>query len=674
MSSKPKKKNKLANQKSKQVSNKAFPFKIPKWALPSVLIFTAFLYFRSLFNDFAWDDEMYILNNPFIRDFSISGIKAIFSSFYFCNYHPLTTLTYLFEYNFFGLYPLPYHILNVLLHLLNTWLVYKITEKLSENKITVLVVSLFFAIHPMHVESVAWISERKDVLFTSFYLLSILVYLRYLKCEKKLKYYIGTLLLFIFSLLSKPSAVTLPVLLIVIDVYQNRKINTKILLEKIPFFLLSILFGVLTIMAQKSMGSIKDLSVSFNFFERIFLFTYTVSFYIVKLIAPFNLSIMHYFPETHGSTLPFLYYASLPFLIILFWFIIKLKSFRKDFIFGFLFFLITISITLQIIAVGNSIASERYTYIPYIGLFYLIGQWFATIERKLKRNIIFTIFSLFVILFSYQTWNRIYVWKNTETLCSDIIKKNPDKYDCYYIRGVNRGKKGDFKGAVQDFNKALTLKSDEPKAYYNRGLAFKYLNNNDSALNDYSNAIMLNPEYAEAYLNRGLLYYELKNTKSAILDYNKAIQLNPEFTVAYNNRGRLLYESGDMKSAMLDYNEATRLNPEFAYAYSNRALVKAKTGDTIGAFNDVDKAMTLSPDNAEIYYTRGSIKTMQKDYEGSIEDYNYSLKLNPNDNRVYYDRGMILLNLKDTSGACEDLKKALELGHDDSLKLSKYCH
>jgi tetratricopeptide (TPR) repeat protein len=676
MAGKQKKKISASNQKSKQIPNKEFSFDVPRWVLPAILIFTALLYSRVLFNDFAWgDDEIYIQKNPFIRDFSFNGIRAIFSSFYFSNYNPLTTLSYLFEFKFYGLNPLLYHLWNVLLHLLNTWLVFKLTEKLSGKKITAVIVSLLFAIHPMHVESVAWISERKDVLYTSFYLLSLLFYLRYLDSGKKIKNYLSTVLLFICSLLSKPAAVTLPVLLILIDLYKGRKLNTKIFLEKLPFFLLSLLFGILTIMAQKSGGSIKNLSASFSSIERIFLFTYSVSFYIIKAIAPFRLSVMHYFPDTHGGALPFLYYASLPFLAIILWLVIKRNSFRKEIIFGVLFFLITISVMLQIIPVGNAIASERYTYVPYVGLFYIAGQWIATIEKKRKRDIAFTLLSLFVILFSYQTWNRISEWKNTETLCTEVIQKNPERFDCYYFRGLEKCGKGNLQSAILDFDKAILLKPELPEAYYNRGLVYKELGKNEFAMLDYNMAIKLKPDYAEAYNNMGMVNYESGDLKSAMVNYNKAISLKHDFAVAYNNRGWLYYEAGDSISAMLDYNKAILQKPDFALAYNNRATLKEKISDFDGAMKDINTAITLANKDAGAYHTRGNIKAMQKNYNGAIDDFNYSLSLNPNDNSVYYDRGMSYFYLNDKTNAGKDWDKALKLGNKAASEMIRqYCH
>ena len=202
----------------------------------------------------------------------------IFTIFYSANYHPFTTFCWALLFRFFGTDPLPYHLLNVLLHLLNTWLVFKITEGLSGRRITAIVVSILFAIHPMHVESVAWISELKDVLYSAFYLSSLLAYLHYLRNGFHKKFYVAAILFFLFSLFSKSAAVTLPVLLIAIDIYTGRKINARSLSDKIPFFLLALLFGILNLRAQ----GIANLSPYFGYVNRIFLFTGGLSVYFIK--------------------------------------------------------------------------------------------------------------------------------------------------------------------------------------------------------------------------------------------------------------------------------------------------------------------------------------------------------------------------------------------------------
>jgi hypothetical protein len=247
----PVQKNKKKNQSARDLS---------VFFLIGILLLTFFIYSKSIQNDFVtWDDPEYVTDNNLIKDFSLHGIKNLFTNFYEGNYHPLTALSNSIEFHFWKANPKPYHIINILLHLLNVVLVFLVVAKLAGKKEAGVIVSLFFAVHPLHVESVAWIAERKDVLYTFFYLAAWLAYIRYLKIPNQKGwesgYLIFSLLLFGCSLLSKSMAVTLPVILILTDYYLDKKINLKSLLAKIPFFLLSLIFGVVALKSQGTSGA-----------------------------------------------------------------------------------------------------------------------------------------------------------------------------------------------------------------------------------------------------------------------------------------------------------------------------------------------------------------------------------------------------------------------------------
>ena len=230
---------------------------ILKWGLPLIaIVITGIAFCPSLINGWTnWDDEVYVLNNENIREFSWSQIKYWFTEYHHGNYHPLTMISYMVEYSIAELDPIIYHLTNYLLHLLNTGLVFFFIFKLIARKDVALITAILFGVHPMHVESVAWISERKDLLYTAFYLGSILVYLSYKQSPDWKKYNI-ILLLFLGSLLSKSAAVVLPVVLLLIDYFQERKLTKRLLLEKIPLFVLSIVFGILAIKSQNATEAI----------------------------------------------------------------------------------------------------------------------------------------------------------------------------------------------------------------------------------------------------------------------------------------------------------------------------------------------------------------------------------------------------------------------------------
>jgi len=628
-------------QALKQGGEQTHNYSLSKWILPGIIIFTCLLYSNSLNNNFTvFDDDSYIVNNPFLRDFSLKGIVAIFTSFYSCNYHPLTTLTWLFEYNLFGPSPLPFHLVNVMFHVLNTWLVFKLAYRLSNKTVTAGVTSLLFAIHPLHVESVVWVSELKDVQYTFFYLLSLLLYLRYISSGFTRKSYLFCLLLFIGSLLSKSAAVTLPLLLIVIDLYEQRKMDAKAMYEKIPFFALSVLFGILAILSQKSGGALNTSMLSYGFFNGIFVFLSGITFYIVWLVAPFKLAVMHCFPDVSNSLLPWQYYLSLPLMLLIVWVCSRRTIYRKEFLFGFAFFLVTLSVMLQIVSVGVALTSERYSYVASIGIFYIAGQLFAGSMTTPKKTLSTVLLVTATLLFSVLTWQRIAVWKDDSLLFNDMIEKYPDVYYGYWLRGNLEKRNGDLKNALSDYSEAIRLNPQYPDAFYNRAATLDASGNLRAALSDYDQALKLNPAQADVYNNRGWILFRLGDRTNAMLDYNKAISLNPNFAEAYNNRGWAYHSSGDTKSAMQDYNRAIMLNQAFVLPYSNRAVIKAQSGDFAGAIADYDKIISLRPDDKSAYYYRGM---------------------------AYFD-----LNTKEK--ACADWNKAAELGNSNATEMiNKYC-
>jgi 4-amino-4-deoxy-L-arabinose transferase-like glycosyltransferase len=265
-----------------------------------IIILISFIAYLPVFNNelLAWDDEYYIKNNPLVYTINL---KDIFSQYVMGNYHPFTILILAIEYQLFGLSATGYHTVNLLLHLLNVLLVFFTVLRLANKQEIALVAALLFGIHPLHVESVAWTAELKDLLYTFFFLASYIFYLKYQESQRK-KYYIVALILFSVSLLSKAMAASLPVLLILTDYFKGRKINVKTLLDKAPFFLLSIIFGIVAIWAQQSSGATEV--IHFSFLQRIIFACYGFITYLVQLIFPLNLSAYYPYPVRSGESIP----------------------------------------------------------------------------------------------------------------------------------------------------------------------------------------------------------------------------------------------------------------------------------------------------------------------------------------------------------------------------------
>lgn len=614
---------------------------LPKWVPYAIVAFTALVYSQAFTNGItSFDDDFYIVNNPFLRDFSWHGVVAIFTSFYSGNYHPLTSLVHLFQYHFFELNPLAYHTTNIILHLVNTYIVFIIAKRLSGQDITAMLVSLLFGIHPLHVESVAWISELKDVLYAHCYLLAINQYLLYLDSGLKRKHLFMVMGYFLLACLSKSAAVTLPVLLLAFDFYRGRKLSAGSILEKTPMLLLSLLFGILAILSQRAGGAYNGLMISYGAVNSFFLFTTSLSFYIIKLLAPTGLQIIHNFPILQGIYLPWLYYASLPFVLLVIWLVSRKNKLSKEILFGAAFFLISISVMLQVVSVGSALTAERYTYMSYIGLFYILGQFISLVAVRYYKGITIAIVSIFVIACSAISFDRITVWKDDATLFNDFVEKNPDFYYGYWLRGNVAKKNGELKKALQD----------------------------------YTMSIQLNHTFEDAFFNRGRIYQDMGDSKSAIADYSESIRLNPKQADSYNNRGWQLFTTGNVKAAMSDFNKSLELKPDFADALNNRGWVNEQSGDTQAAMRDYTQAINKNPGYERAVYNRAALKIKTKDFIGSVQDYTQLLKTYPDDGRLYFSRAMALQGANNLAAACNDWKQAKALGHPKADEMiGQYC-
>lgn len=534
------------------------------YILSGIIVLTCLLYFNSLNNDLtSLDDDRFITNNEDVKSLTGDNIELFFTKQYLGHYFPVTILTYALNYSISGLNPFSYHLFNLIFHLFNIILVFFFIFKLTGKSNGALIVSLLFAIHPMSVESVAWISARSSVLFTFFYLFSVICYIIYVQKGRKNIWLLMSLCLFLFSLLCKSAAITLPLLLLLIDYYLSGK-SVRII-EKVPYFILSAVFGVAAILSAKAFGSYEYSEKMYSAWDNIFIIFYQTDYYIIKLLFPFHLSAIHANPLKTGGYLPFQFYLSVVFILLIIFGIIKTKSFRKELIFGLLFFLITIFVVLRIFSVGTTIVSERYTYLPYIGLFFIIGRFYDNlfenrmIMRKLSGKILMVLLFGFVIFFSVKTTLRNKVWQDSITLFTDVVSKYPKRDFGYYARGIARSESNDVISAIDDYNKTIRLNPAHDMAYNNRGCMRHLLKDYKHAILDFDSAIVLNNEQDKAYFNRGRAKAELKDYKAAIMDFDKTIIIDPSNSKAFLNRGNMKFRLRNKDGACKDWKKALEL-------------------------------------------------------------------------------------------------------------------
>jgi tetratricopeptide (TPR) repeat protein len=584
-----------------------------KWLLVAFILVVTFLFFSPVLkNDFVnWDDDVNVIQNPNVRELNAASIKDMFSHTVISAYTPLTTLSFAVENKLFGMKPGVFHLNNLLLHLLCTLLVFIFLRKLGSNLFVTFAATILFGIHPMRVESVAWITERKDVLYSFFYLLSLISYITYYK-NKRPAFYFLALAAFVFSLMSKIQAVSLPLLLLLIDYFFGKKFRFKQALDKIPFFLLALITGVVGISILWREGSLETNTV-LPLIQRVFIGAYTLCVYLIKAVFPYQMSAIYPIP----AKLTLLFYASALLVILLAFLIYKSGRHRKTLIFGSLFFLFNVIFMLQIVGAGQAFLADRFTYLAYIGLFYLIA-WalnFLYIS-KWKTYVIFSGL-IYLAVLGTATWKRTQVWKNSETLFSDVIRKYP---------------KATF-------------------AYNNLGVYYRDQNQDDKAIAAYGKSIEINPEGYVSYNNRGEVYFGRGEIDKAIKDMNIAIKLKPDYIKALSNRGAAWGSKNQFVLALDDLNKAISLDPKLLSGYLNRSLVYYAQGSYEKAVRDIASYVLVKPDNADIFNLRALCFSRLNKNQEALADFTKSIQLNPKAGAYFQNRSSLLYKMGDFKGA-----------------------
>jgi protein O-mannosyl-transferase len=636
------------------------------------LLAIALFFLPAVFNGFVnWDDPVYVTSNPLIQKISAENVRAIFSITFDGHYHPLTLLSLALD-QFIGMgQPWVFHFSSVILHLLNCFLVYKITRKLFENQTAALIAMLLFGLHPIMVEAVAWVSSLKDVLYALFFLLSLNHYINYIKLQKRkfLYYSIG---LFICSSLAKEQAVALAPLLILVDYYFSRKLlQKKIVLEKLPYFIIAIAIGLAAIYAQKETGYIRPFNgETVSLPNRLVLGCLGLCSYLYKLILPIHLSAFYPYPFDALKPAPAIFWLSLLILPVFIFLLILAHKRSKKAVLGLWFFLICIFLMLRFLQAnpGDIMIADRYMYIPSVGLFALAGWGFVKIASKSKsiKRIIFVLSVMIFAGLGTLSILRIRVWSDSITLLNNILSQHPNVYTALNCRGDVFMEEGDYQSSLNDFSAAIKLNSSNDRAFANRGRVRALMGDFKGSAEDLNRAIQLGPKDAANYINRGFLFDMTGDPASAITDFNYALRINPKNTDALINRGAAYVHLGDYNAALIDYNKALTIIPSFPKAFAGRGVAYSEKGDFRNALMDFDYAIESGFDNPEVYYQRGLTYYKSGNFKSALNDFNLVISARPKDGVSFAYRGFSYYNLAKYNDAIQDLSKATELipGYD----------
>jgi len=602
-----------------------------------ILLLTLIVYLPTLDNEFTnWDDTSYVTRNPNIAN---PDFNTLLTTDLNGNYHPLTMWSFALNYRLSGLNPDSYHWLTLLFHLANTALVFLFLRRLSGGRLwTSVAGSLFFGIHPMHVESVAWISERKDVLYAFFFLIGLILYLRYLN-KRNWVWLIATLAAFVLSLASKPAAVVFPVVLLLLDWYKRRRFAPSVFLEKIPFFALSVAMGLLTLGAQQATGA---MAAHVGAFHKLLFASYGTVMYVVKLFLPFGLSAIYPYPNVEGRGLGSEFYIAFAALLLLLPVAVIASRRSRVVGFGLGFFLINIALVLQFATVGQAVMADRYTYLPYIGLFLALAWWLddppgARSGPPWARPLIAACLVLLIPISLYQTWRRCDVWQNSETLWTDTIENYPRRvYFAYAFRG----------SYLREANKQL-----------------------DRARADLDEAIALNPNVEIAWNEKGMLLANVGQLDSALICFDNAVRLKPDFAAAWSNRGAIRLGRGEAAAAVADLTSALEANPRLFNAHTNRALAFIGLGDHEKAAADLRSALELEPAHPNNHVYRNALglelAALNK-YRDAIGAFDAAIQSAPDDvtprREYYFNRSRAWWALGDRARALGDAQEARRLG------------
>jgi tetratricopeptide (TPR) repeat protein len=593
-----------------------------------VVLATAFLYAPAVNHQFTnWDDDRQITANPNIRDLSPQGVQKMFSSFPVSLYQPLTSLGFAVEYRLFGLNPRVFHTVNILLHLVNIVLAYVLVRSLAQNRAIGIAAAALFAVHPLQVEAVAWASSLSIVLSSAFYLGTLIAYAAYVRSGRG-RYFAGALVLFLLALLAKTTAATLPLVLIVLDLYWRRSLwrphesrtNTRvaasrpkalgmahawmahsgksvdwrIVCEKIPFFLLSAVFGGITMFARSGVSHVQDFALKFSLVQRVCIVCYSCLWYVGKLVLPVSLSVFYPFPHKTNGWLPLAFYLAPVVLMGLAVGIWYAGRHRRLLAFAALFMLASLVLVVQIIPISELMVCDRYAYIPCIGLFLLVGTLGHQIGSRsaLRMRAMLAGLVLVLAVLSGATYRRVGVWRDSLTLWNDVISKRQDLWVAYLNRGVAESERGDRRAALADFDAALRLNPKADKALNSRAVCHTYLGDRSAALRDFDSAIRLNPD--SSYLvNRGILKRDTGDFDGALKDFSAVIALNRRHAGAFCERADTWRMLGDWARARADYTSVLRLNPAHAYATFFLGAVLLEKGESARAVTALNKALAL---------------------------------------------------------------------------------
>ncbi len=584
-----------------------------------------------------YDDDAYVFENDHVRaGLNLQGVLRSFSTTHACNWHPITWISHIFDNHLYGMNSGGHHFTNVLFHLLNTLLLFFVFNKATGRLWESSFVAALFALHPTHVESVAWVAERKDVLSTFFWMVTIWSYVWYAG-SRSLKRYVIVLLSFALGLMSKPMVVTLPFVLLLMDYWplkrfevdpanpsipQSHTPSIYLVCEKIPFIILSAVSGVVTYLVQQNCGAVNSLGEWPLYVRASNAFVAYIG-YMVKMVWPFNLAVFYPHPEV----IP-IWRAAMACVLLLSISLFAIKKARRYpyFVVGWLWYLVVLVPVIGLVKVGAQAMADRYSYLPTIGLFIIIAWGFSDFStgfryKKAALNIA-AILTLLILMMTARL--QLGYWENSITLFEHAVKVTKDNDLAHFNLGNAFMTKGKIDEAIYHYNNAVNIRPDDAQTHTNLGIALFRKGDIDAAAAEYKKAIKIDPDSPEAHNCMGNILYAQGKFKKAEGLYEEALRIKSDYSQAHNNIGLALYAQGKIDKAIYHYTEALRIKPDYAETCNNLGAALTKKGMVDKAIIFFKEALRMEPDDV---IAQKNLKVCQESLYGNKQSINETGKV-----------------------------------------------
>jgi Tfp pilus assembly protein PilF len=563
------------------------------------------VYLQLINCDFVnYDDELYLTKNQHIQaGVTLKSVIWAFTTGYASNWHPLTWLSHMLDFKLYGLNPMGHHWTNLQIHIANTLLLFFVLQLMTGAILRSAFVSGLFAIHPLHVESVAWIAERKDVLSTFFWMLSMYAYVGYVRNPEKKRCYIVLIILFALGLMAKPMIATLPFVLLLLDfwplsrfqsIIHEQKINVfqafrTLVWEKTPLFVLTAISCGITFFVQQHGGAVASIE-ALPLKARAANAIASYINYIGKMIWPLHLAVLYPLRDWNpGQVL-----ISGVLLLLISTLAVRTWHRHPYFLVGWLWYLGTLIPVIGLVQVGAQRMADRYTYIPLIGLFIIIAWAMPDIlcKWRSRRIILRTISGVMIILFMICSWFQVHHWKNGATLFTHAVKTTNNNSIAYCELGHALNEQGKHDEAIIHFKRALKINPYYTEAHYELGVTLEAQGNSTAAVKQYLEALRTNPNHVKAHNSMGIILAKQGNFKDSVYHHKKALQIDPKYPAAYYNLGKIFSAQGKIEEAIFYYQEALYYSSNMTQALYNLSWILATCED--GNYRNGTEAVKLA--------------------------------------------------------------------------------